>query len=211
MEVGRWMRSRTTAGGRATSGPDRATRGRCGCPSRSTRLRSCSPLVPRGYERRRVDAYVAATEQELAELRWEHDDLAAQRAALARERAEQARWQPSFEALGSRVVEVLRLAEQEAAALREAAEERARRREHSANADVGAARGGRAGPRAHPPGGRARAAPARGGGERPGRGGALQRRRDELVADLGDLSARSVGLVHRLDRDDAPPLDVRPA
>jgi chromosome segregation ATPase len=75
-------------------------------------------VVPRGYARRQVDAHVAAQEQELAELRWEHDELAAERRALQEQREEQQRWVPTFEALGARVVELLRLAEQEAAELR---------------------------------------------------------------------------------------------
>lgn len=45
----------------------------------------------RGYDREQVDAHAAALEQELAELRWEHEDLAGQRQALAVQRAQQAR------------------------------------------------------------------------------------------------------------------------
>jgi cell division septum initiation protein DivIVA len=90
-------------------------------------------VVGRGYDPRQVDAHVAALEQELAELRWEHDELAAQRLALAAQRAEQERWTPSFRALGDRMVQLVRLAEQEACALRTAAtQEAARQREETA-------------------------------------------------------------------------------
>jgi cell division septum initiation protein DivIVA len=93
-------------------------------------------VVARGYRRSQVDAHLAALEQELAELRWEHDDVRAQRAALAEQRAEQERWVPSFDALGERVVALLRLAEQEAAALRAEAVEQARRTEQEATAGL---------------------------------------------------------------------------
>jgi hypothetical protein len=79
-------------------------------------------IVSRGYDARQVDAHVAALEQELAELRWEHEDLDAQRAALDARLEEQERWTPSFDALGPRVAEIIELAEQEAASLRAAAE-----------------------------------------------------------------------------------------
>lgn len=75
-------------------------------------------VVPRGYDRKQVDRHVAGLEQALAELRWEHDDLERQRRELAEQRAEQDRWVPSFTALGRRAAEVLRLADEEAAALR---------------------------------------------------------------------------------------------
>lgn len=89
-------------------------------------------VVGRGYDPRQVDAHVAALEQ-WAELRWEHDELAAQRLALAAQRAEQERWTPSFRALGDRMVQLVRLAEQEACALRTAAtQEAARQREETA-------------------------------------------------------------------------------
>ena len=89
-------------------------------------------VVGRGYDPRQVDAHVAALEQELAELRWEHDELAAQRLALAAQRAEQERWTPSFRALGDRMVQLMRLAEQEACALHTAADQEARQREETA-------------------------------------------------------------------------------
>ncbi|MCW2621668.1 MAG: DivIVA domain, partial [Frankiales bacterium] len=91
-------------------------------------------VVSRGYDRRQVDAHVAALEQELAELRWAQDDLAAQQEALAAQREAQERWTPSFDARGARVVEVLRLAEQEAAALREEAAGEVGRLRHEATA-----------------------------------------------------------------------------
>ncbi len=69
----------------------------------------------RGYDRKQVDAHVAALEQELAELRWEHEDLAGQRQALFVQRAQQACWTPSFTALGERVVQLVRLAEEKLA------------------------------------------------------------------------------------------------
>ncbi len=91
-------------------------------------------IVGRGYDPRQVDAHVAVLEQELAELRWEHDDLAAQRLALAAQRDEQARWTPSFRALGERMVELVRLAEQKACALNTAAtRQAARQREETAS------------------------------------------------------------------------------
>jgi len=97
-------------------------------------------VVARGYHRRQVDAHVSGLEQELAELRWEHDDLAAQRRALVDRRAEQERWTPSFSALGERAAEILRLAEQEAAALRGDAAREVRAQEHRATAELAAAR-----------------------------------------------------------------------
>ncbi len=39
-------------------------------------------VAGRGYDQGQVDAHVSALEQELAELRWEHNDLAAQRREL---------------------------------------------------------------------------------------------------------------------------------
>jgi len=96
----------------------------------------------RGYDREQVDAHVAALEQELAELRWEHEDLAGQRQALAVQRAQQARGTPSFTALGERVVQLVRLAEEEACALRTAATKEANsRREQAAAAFAALAQG----------------------------------------------------------------------
>ena len=96
----------------------------------------------RGYDREQVDAHVAALEQELAELRWEHEDLAGQRQVLAVQRAQQARWTPSFTALGERVVQLVRLAEEEACALRTAATKDANsRREQAAAAFAALAQG----------------------------------------------------------------------
>ena len=89
-------------------------------------------VVGRGYDPRQVDAHVSALEQELAELRWEHDELAAQRLAQAAQRDEQERWTPSFRALGDRMVQLMRLAEQEACALHTAADQEARQREETA-------------------------------------------------------------------------------
>jgi len=89
-------------------------------------------VIGRGYDPRQVDAHVSALEQELAELRWEHDELAAQRLAQAAQRDEQERWTPSFRALGDRMVQLMRLAEQEACALHTAADQEARQREETA-------------------------------------------------------------------------------
>ena len=74
-------------------------------------------VVARGYDQGQVDAHVLAVEQELAELRWEHDDVAAQRRMLAEQREQQNRWRPSVRALGDRMVQLMCLAEQEAGAL----------------------------------------------------------------------------------------------
>ncbi len=94
------------------------------------------PVTARGYSRRPVDAYVAALEQELAELRWQQDDLAAEQHVLAEQRAAQATWQPSFSALGRRAAEILRLADEEAAALRADAVRLARRDQREATAET---------------------------------------------------------------------------
>lgn len=76
----------------------------------------------RGYDREEVDHYVAAVEQELAELRWLHEALDVERATLSRERsafeAERDAWRPSFAALGGRVEELVRSLEEEVAATR---------------------------------------------------------------------------------------------
>lgn len=97
-------------------------------------------VVARGYSRRQVDTHVARLEQELAELRWARDEVAAERERLAAEREAQAAWVPSFEAMGARVVEVLRLAEQEAAALRADVAREARRARAEAVGHLVAAR-----------------------------------------------------------------------
>jgi len=62
-------------------------------------------VVARGYDPGQVAAHVLAVEQELAELRWEHDDVAAQRRELAEQREQQNRWRPSVRALGDRMVQ----------------------------------------------------------------------------------------------------------
>ncbi len=67
-------------------------------------------VVARGYDPGQVDAHVLVLEQELAELRWEHDDLAAQRGELAEQRDQQNRWRPSVRALGDRTVQLMCLA-----------------------------------------------------------------------------------------------------
>ncbi len=94
------------------------------------------PVVARGYSRRQVDAHVAALEQELAELQWQQDDLAAEQAALAEQRVAQSAWQPSFTALGLRAEQILRLADEEAAALRADAVRLARRDQREATAET---------------------------------------------------------------------------
>ncbi len=90
-------------------------------------------VVARGYDPGQVDAHVLALEQELAELRWEHDDLAAQRRELAEQREQQDRWRPSVRALGDRMVQLMCLAEQEAGALRTAATVEVARQREQAN------------------------------------------------------------------------------
>jgi hypothetical protein len=79
-------------------------------------------VVARGYDRRQVDEHVATLEQELAELRWEAEDVAARRAELADARAafdrERAEWEPSWTLLGARAREILQLAVEEAAQVR---------------------------------------------------------------------------------------------
>lgn len=86
-------------------------------------------VVARGYDRRQVDQHLADVEQELTELRFRQDELAAQRQLLRegqeelerREeqfRVERAAWRPSFAALGERLDAILGLAEQEAGELR---------------------------------------------------------------------------------------------
>ena len=97
-------------------------------------------VVTRGYARRQVDAHVDALQRELAELRRLHEDLAAQRQALAAQREEQQRWTPSFSALGPRAVEILHLAEQEAAALLAEAAREVRQAELEAAAELAALR-----------------------------------------------------------------------
>lgn len=211
-------------------------------------------VVPRGYDRGAVDARVAALEQELAELRWEHDELAAQRRELVEQRAEQERWAPSFTALGERAARILRLAEEEAAALRGEAAQEVQRREDEALRQLDAllderthalAEARRCADREM----RTMAAAAQSRREmldaelsrvrrdaelevagRLAQASAqakdtraeavraadellttvraevvqLQRRRDELVGELTDLSRRLVGVVQRLDRTDEP-------
>ncbi len=90
-------------------------------------------VVARGYDQGQVDAHVLAVEQELAELRWEHDDVAAQRRMLAEQREQQNRWRPSVRALGDRMVQLMCLAEQEAGALRTAATVEVARQREQAN------------------------------------------------------------------------------
>jgi len=90
-------------------------------------------VVARGCDPVQVDAHVLALEQELAELRWEHDDLAAQRRELAEQRDQQNRWSPSVRALGDRMVQLMCLAEQEAGALRTAATVEVARQREQAN------------------------------------------------------------------------------
>ena len=80
--------------------------------------------------------YSAALEQELAELRWQQDDLAAEQQALADQRAAQQAWQPSFSALGRRAEQILRLADEEAAAVRADAVRLARRDQREATAET---------------------------------------------------------------------------
>lgn len=93
-------------------------------------------LVSRGYHPKEVDARIAALEQELAELRWELDDVATQRRLLAEQRAAQERWVPSFAALGPRIVEIIDLAEQEASEIREAAKQDAAREREGVAAEI---------------------------------------------------------------------------
>lgn len=214
-------------------------------------------VVARGYHRRQVDAYVAGLEQQLAELRWEHDELTAQRRAVAEQRAEQERWTPSFQALGERAAELLRLAEEEATALRTQGARQARRHERQASAELVASReehtraleqARRAGERELRSleagvqsrrglleaelsrvrrdaeleiAGRLAQAAAQAQDTRAEAGREaeeiraaaraqvthLRRRRDELAAELTDLSVRLVAVVHRLERSD-PPLEV---
>jgi len=90
-------------------------------------------VVARGYDQEQVDAHVLALEQELAELRWEQDDLAAQRLELAEQREQQNCWRPSVRALGDRMVQLMCLAEQEAGALRTAATVEVARQREQAN------------------------------------------------------------------------------
>lgn len=107
-------------------------------------------VVLRGYRRDEVDAYVRATEAELAELRFMAEaattgpaQLVRQQTELARLRAEltadQADWQPTFSALGRRAEQILVLAQEEADELirtteREAAH--ARERIHRESEDL---------------------------------------------------------------------------
>ncbi|HEU0104246.1 MAG TPA: DivIVA domain-containing protein [Mycobacteriales bacterium] len=211
-------------------------------------------VVARGYSKRQVRRHLAALEQELAELRWEHDDLAAQRRALAQQREDQARWTPSFDALGERVVQILRLAEQEAAVLRGEATREAERigREATAGltdrvaaaeqaaeqtrgridselralevgvqtrrelleAELGrirrdaelevAGRIAQAGARARDLLADAEREAAELRARARAEVVALQRRRDEIAAELLEVSARLVAVVHRFERTDVP-------
>jgi hypothetical protein len=95
-------------------------------------------IVGKGYDPKQVETRIASLEQELAELRWEHDDLAAQRAALEIQREAQERWTPSFSALGDRVAEIVQLAEQEAADTRATAEREVRGQRDQAAAEIAA-------------------------------------------------------------------------
>jgi len=70
-------------------------------------------VVACGYDQGQVDAHVLALEQELAELRWEQDDVAAQRRELAEQREQQNRRRPSVRALGDRMVQLMCLAERQ--------------------------------------------------------------------------------------------------
>lgn len=82
-------------------------------------------VAMRGYRRDEVDAYVRATERELADLRFSTETARSEPAQVRRERlalealrsefaAEQADWQPSFTALGRRAEQILELAQAEA-------------------------------------------------------------------------------------------------
>ncbi len=93
-------------------------------------------VVARGYDRAQVRARVVELEQELAELRWQLADVAAQRQALEEQRERQERWAPSLGALGVRAEEILRLADEEAAELRARAREQVRRWERGAAAEL---------------------------------------------------------------------------
>jgi hypothetical protein len=93
-------------------------------------------VVARGYDPKAVDTHVAALEQELAELRWEREDLAAQHDAVAAQRERQQRWTPTFVTLGDRVEEIIRLAEEEACSLRAAAHTEATKQREQAAAEI---------------------------------------------------------------------------
>jgi cell division septum initiation protein DivIVA len=86
-------------------------------------------LALRGYERRQVEDYLANLEAEIATLRHGRD-VAADRVAMLEQRLEElhvelqtaqrqvAEFEPSYAGLGARVENILRLAEEEAIALR---------------------------------------------------------------------------------------------
>lgn len=97
-------------------------------------------VVARGYDRRQVHAHVADLEQQLAELRFDAEDVVAQRRLLAEGRAalaiEQQAWRPSYTELGQRAGRILQLAQEEADALRAAATDEARAVRAQAQADA---------------------------------------------------------------------------
>jgi cell division septum initiation protein DivIVA len=93
-------------------------------------------VVLRGYDRGQVDRWVAGLEDELAELRFRAESVAALQAELVEQRtkvaadrerfaAERDAWQPSFAELGERAAQMLTLAQDEAEALRARAEQEA--------------------------------------------------------------------------------------
>ncbi len=84
-------------------------------------------LVLRGYDRRQVDARLAELEGRVTELsaalEAARQSEASALATAQRARAELERGRPSFDTLGERVAEMLRLAEVEAAEMRAAGEQ----------------------------------------------------------------------------------------
>jgi cell division septum initiation protein DivIVA len=87
-----------------------------------------------GYDPAEVDPYVAAVEAELADLRWQVEDIAARRAQLDAEReafvAERDNWRPSYAGLSARARNLARLLE------REARDTRAHLRHETSTADA---------------------------------------------------------------------------
>jgi len=127
LPTGRWQRTH------AAGVVDEVSAGLVRIPVEVTTEAAVFCVVARGYDPGQVDAHVLVLEQELAELRWEHDDLAAQRRELAEQREQQNRWRPSVRALGDRMVQLMCLAEQEAGALRTAATVEVARQREQAN------------------------------------------------------------------------------
>ncbi len=127
LPTGRWQRTH------AAGVVDEVSAGLVRIPVEVTAEAAVFCVVARGYDPGQVDAHVLVLEQELAELRWEHDDLAAQRRELAEQREQQNRWRPSVRALGDRMVQLMCLAEQEAGALRTAATVEVARQREQAN------------------------------------------------------------------------------